>query len=129
MPPWHATDSRDWHGGFRCKSRTARKGELQRGGLVWRAILHLLRRGSARASQPADAWGCALSERNGRRLAVKRWSIFALPFVVGAFMAVQCYAASHTWGIVNPNTIAIVALSVVGTLFLLVLVAATRSRG
>ena len=60
---------------------------------------------------------------------MKRWSIFALPFVVGAFMAVQCYAASHTWGIVNPNTIAIVALSVIGTLFLLGLVAATRSRG
>jgi len=63
------------------------------------------------------------------RLAVKRWSIFALPFVMGAFMAVQSYAASRTWGIVNPNTIAIVALSVIGTLFLLGLVAAKRGRG
>ena len=60
---------------------------------------------------------------------MKRWSIFALPFVVGAVMAVQSYAASRTWGNVNPNTIAIVALSVIGTLFLFVLVAANRNRG
>jgi hypothetical protein len=34
-------------------------------------------------------------------------------------MAVQSYAASRTWGIVNPKTIAIVALSVINALFLL----------
>ena len=48
-----------------------------------------------------------------------RWSNFVPPFVVGAFMAVQSYAASRTWGVANPNTIAIVALSVISTLFLL----------
>ena len=52
-----------------------------------------------------------------------RWSDFVLPFLVGAFMAVQSYAASRTWGIANPNTIAIVALSVISTLFLLGLLA------
>lgn len=71
--------------------------------------------------------GCALSELNGR-VAVKRWSIYVLPFVMGTFMAVQSYAASRTWGMVNPSTIAILALSVIGTLFLLGLVAAKRSR-
>jgi hypothetical protein len=59
---------------------------------------------------------------------VKRWSIYVLPFVMGTFMAVQSYAASRTWGMVNPSTIAILALSVIGTLFLLGLVAAKRSR-
>ena len=48
-----------------------------------------------------------------------RWLSFVPPFVVGAFMAVQSYAASRTWGVANPNTIAIVALSVISTLFLL----------
>ena len=52
-------------------------------------------------------------------VAVMRWSNFVPPFVVGAFMAVQSYAASRTWGVANANTIAIVALSVISTLFLL----------
>src|SRR5215472_16697290 len=52
-------------------------------------------------------------------VAVMRWSNFVPPCVVGAFMAVQSYAASRTWGVANPNTIAIVALSVISTLFLL----------
>jgi hypothetical protein len=47
---------------------------------------------------------------------VKRLSDFAPPFVVGAFMAVQSYAAFRTWGIANSNTIAIGAQSVIGTL-------------
>jgi hypothetical protein len=50
---------------------------------------------------------------------VKRWSDFVPPFVVGTLMTVQSYAASQTWGVANPNTISIVALSVIGTLFLL----------
>jgi len=28
-----------------------------------------------------------------------RWSDFAPPFVLGAFMAIQSYAAFRTWGI------------------------------
>jgi hypothetical protein len=52
-------------------------------------------------------------------IAVMRWSNFAPPFAVGVFMAFQSYAASQTWGGTNPNTIAIVALSVIITLFLL----------
>jgi hypothetical protein len=48
-----------------------------------------------------------------------RWSNFAPPLAVGVFMAFQSYAASKTWGGINPNTIAIVALSVTSTLFLL----------
>jgi hypothetical protein len=48
-----------------------------------------------------------------------RWSNFATPFAVGVFMAFQSYVASQTWGGTNPNTIAIVALSVTITLFLL----------
>ena len=48
-----------------------------------------------------------------------RWSNFVLALVVGAFMAVQSYAASRTWGVANPNTIAIVALSVISTLLFL----------
>jgi hypothetical protein len=50
---------------------------------------------------------------------VKRWSDFAPMFVVGAFMAVQSYAAFRTSGIANPSTIAIGAGSVIGTLILL----------
>jgi hypothetical protein len=48
-----------------------------------------------------------------------RSSNFVLALVIGAFMAVQSYAASRTWGVANPNTIAIVALSVISTLLLL----------
>jgi len=51
--------------------------------------------------------------------AVMRWSDFAPPFVLGAFMAIQSYAAFRTWGIANANTIAIGAQSVIGTLILL----------
>jgi hypothetical protein len=40
-------------------------------------------------------------------VAVKRWPDFAPPFVLGAFMAVQSYAAFRTWRIANSNTIAI----------------------
>jgi hypothetical protein len=48
-----------------------------------------------------------------------RSSNFVLALVVGAFMAVQSYAASRTWGVANPNTIAIFALSVISTLLFL----------
>jgi hypothetical protein len=48
-----------------------------------------------------------------------RWSNFVPPFVVGAFMAFQSFAASQTWGGTNPNTIAIVTLSVISILILL----------
>jgi hypothetical protein len=53
------------------------------------------------------------------RLAVKRWSDFVPSLAVGAFMAVQSYSAAQTWGIANPNTVAVVALSMIGTLMLL----------
>jgi hypothetical protein len=53
-------------------------------------------------------------------VAVMRWSDFVPSFVVGAFMAVQSYAAFRTWGVANPNTIGIVALSVISTLLVLV---------
>jgi hypothetical protein len=56
-------------------------------------------------------------------VAVMRWSYFVLSFVVSAFMALQSYAASRTWGVDNPNTIAVVVLSVISTLFLLGLLA------
>jgi hypothetical protein len=52
-----------------------------------------------------------------------RSSNFVLGLVVGAFMAVQSYAASRTWGIANPSTIAIIALSVISPLFLFRLLA------
>jgi hypothetical protein len=50
---------------------------------------------------------------------MKRWSAFLLPLMVGAFMAVQSYAAVRTWGSANPGTIAVCALSVIGTLIAL----------
>ena len=56
-------------------------------------------------------------------IAVMRWSNSVLPFLVGAFMAVQSYAASRTWGVASPDTIAIIALSVISTLFFLGLLA------
>ena len=56
-------------------------------------------------------------------VAVMRWSNFVLALVVGAFMAVQSYAASRTWGVANSNMFAIVVLSVIGTLLFLGLLA------
>jgi len=53
-------------------------------------------------------------------IAVMRWSNSVLPFLVGAFMAVQSYAASRTWGVATPNTIAVVALSVISVISTLI---------
>jgi len=49
-----------------------------------------------------------------------RWSDFAPPFVLGAFMAIQSYPTlPFGHGGSNANTIAIGAQSVIGTLILL----------
>jgi len=52
-------------------------------------------------------------------VAEMRWSVFVPPFVVGAIMVVQSYAAVRTWGVANPSTIGIDALAVISTLFVL----------